>query len=289
MYVRKVYEMPVDSYGDVRTLVRGLPYQCPDDWQDVLASLDENSKLYLVKEPDNPKDELAIAAYLDERRVGYVAADDNCKVWLFLTDEKIPCKLIQKYEASFKVSFENPKQLFKSMAFEEIYRDKDGWIEKELPIMEVPFLWDADDESHDWFRTSIIIRDFEEFVPDFRRKLAAKMIIFVARKNSQGYYRYYLPYLNAAVAAVEEEMLKGIIDTDGFFIAIPDVSLITYPGGIHVDLYVARIHPGDPLINRFKSIEQNGHHCHLGNASGPLTHNGPGRRLLNCGEPMVLA
>ena len=24
----RVYEMAVDAYGDVRTLVRGLPYQC---------------------------------------------------------------------------------------------------------------------------------------------------------------------------------------------------------------------------------------------------------------------
>ena len=258
MYIQEIRQKPVDSYGDVRTLVRGLPYQCPDDWQEVLASLDESSKLYLVKEPDNPKDELAIAAYLDDRRVGYVAADDNCKVWMFLSDERISCKLIQKYEASFKVSFENPKMLFEHMAFEDIYKDKDGWIEKERPIMEVPFLREADDEAHDWFRTSIIIRDFEEFVPDFRRKLAAKMIIFVARKNSHGNYRYYLPYLNAAVAVVEEEMLKGFIDTDGFFIAIPDVSLKTYPGGIHIDLYVARIHQDDPLISRFKSVEQKG-------------------------------
>ena len=68
MYVSKVYEMPVDSYGDVRTLVRGLPYQCPYDWEDVLDSLDEDSNLYLIKEPDNPKDKLAIAAYLDDRR-----------------------------------------------------------------------------------------------------------------------------------------------------------------------------------------------------------------------------
>ena len=30
MHVSKVYEMPVDVYGDVRILVRGLSYQCPD-------------------------------------------------------------------------------------------------------------------------------------------------------------------------------------------------------------------------------------------------------------------
>lgn len=108
MYVSKVYEMAVDSYGDVRTLVRGLPYQCPNDWEDVLDSLDEDSNLYLIKEPDNPKDPLAIAAYLDNRRVGYVAASDNAKIWPYLTNEKMPCTFIERFEASFKVSFENP-------------------------------------------------------------------------------------------------------------------------------------------------------------------------------------
>ena len=46
MYVSKVYQMPVDAYGDVRTLVRGLPYQCPDDWEDVLDSL-RNTALFI--------------------------------------------------------------------------------------------------------------------------------------------------------------------------------------------------------------------------------------------------
>lgn len=108
MYVSKVYPLPVDSYGDVRTLVRGLPYQCPDDWEEVLDSLDEDSNLYLIKEPDNPKDPLAIAAYLDDRRVGYVAASDNVEIWPYLTDEKMPCTFIERFEASFKVSFNNP-------------------------------------------------------------------------------------------------------------------------------------------------------------------------------------
>lgn len=258
MYVSKVYEMPVDSYGDVRTLVRGLPYQCPNDWEEVLDSLDEDSNLYLVKEPDNPKDELAIAAYLGDRRIGYVAADDNCKVWMFLTDEKTPCKLIQKYEASFKVSFDNPQKLYENMNFEEIYRDNEGWIEKNCLIMEVPFLSDKEDGAYDWYRDVIIIRDFEEFVPDFRRKLAAKMITFIARKNSQGNYRYYLPYINAAVAIVDDEMIKGFIDMDGFVIAIPDLSYKTYPGGIHVDLNVARLQPKNSLINKFRIIEEKG-------------------------------
>ena len=122
MHVSKVYEMPVDVYGDVRILVRGLSYQCPDDWENVLDSLDEDSNLYLIKETDNPKDKLAIAAYLDNRRVGYVAASDNGNIWLYLTDEKMPCKFIERFDASFKITFVNPRYLFEDKPFEEIYK-----------------------------------------------------------------------------------------------------------------------------------------------------------------------
>ena len=45
MYFRKVYQTAVDSYGDVRTLIRGIPYQCPEDWENVLDSIDERSTL----------------------------------------------------------------------------------------------------------------------------------------------------------------------------------------------------------------------------------------------------
>ncbi len=31
MYIEEIRRIPVDSYGDVRTLVRGLPQQCLDD------------------------------------------------------------------------------------------------------------------------------------------------------------------------------------------------------------------------------------------------------------------
>lgn len=258
IYIEEIRDIPVDSYGDVQTLVRGLPYQCPNDWEEVLDSLDEDSNVYLVKEPDNPKDELAIAAYLDDRRIGYVAADDNCKVWMFLTDEKTPCKVIRKYEASFKVSFENPRKLFGNMDFEEIYKDKDGWIEKERAVMEVPFIEDAKDEAYEWYRDIIIIRDFEEFIHDFRRKLAAKMIIFVGRKNSQGNYRYYIPYINAAVAVVENEIIKEFIDKDGFVIALPDTPKKTYPGGIHIYLNVARLQLQYSLISQFRKVEKDG-------------------------------
>lgn len=84
------------------------------------------------------------------------------------------------------------------------------------------------------------------------------MITFIARRNSQGNYRYYLPYINAAVAVVEDDMIKSFIDKDGFVIAIPDTPKKTYPGGIHIYLNVARLHPDDPLINKFKSVEQDG-------------------------------
>ena len=50
MNIQEIKDTPVDLYGEVHTLVRGIPYQCPDDWENVLTSIDENSSLYLVKE-----------------------------------------------------------------------------------------------------------------------------------------------------------------------------------------------------------------------------------------------
>lgn len=238
MYVSKVYQMPVDAYGDVRTLVRGLPYQCPDDWEEVLDSLNEDSNLYLVKEPDNPKDKLAIAAYLDDRRIGYVAASDNGKIWLYLTDEKMPCKFIERFEASFKIAFENPRHLFENMPFEEIYRDKDGVTDEPFPEFEIPFLTNPKDNNYEWLDDSTYLMDLEKFIPDFRRKLAARMIIFVGRKNSKGEYCYYLPYANNIIADIENEMIKSTIDEYGFVIALPDVPIMTSRGGIFMDLHV---------------------------------------------------
>ncbi len=51
MHISKVYEMSVDTYGDVRTLVRGLPYQCPNDWENVLDSLNPNRSLEIYSIP----------------------------------------------------------------------------------------------------------------------------------------------------------------------------------------------------------------------------------------------
>ena len=144
------------------------------------------------------------------------------------------------------------------MNYEDIYTDKDGWVEKDLPIMKVPVLRDPYDDAYEWYDDTIIIKDFEEFIPDFRRKLASKMISFIARKNSKGDYRYHLPFLNAAVAVVDNNEIKGFIDTDGFVIAIPSLSSKTYSGGIHVNLNVARLDFESPLIYGFRAVEQRG-------------------------------
>lgn len=231
--------MPVDAYGNVRTLVRGLPYQCPDDWEEVLDSLDEDSNLYLIKEPDNPKDNLAIAAYLDDRRVGYVAATDNGKIWLYLTDDKMPCKFIERFDASFKIAFENPRYLFEDMPFKEIYRDKQGIIDRQLPSFEIPYLTNPKDKCFNWFDDNIHIADLERAIPDFRRKLASRMIIIVGRKNKKAEYCYYLPYLNRPISDIEDGIIRGLIDRYGFVIALPDVPIMTNHGnGILMDLHV---------------------------------------------------
>lgn len=162
MYVSKVYQYPVDTYGDVRTLVRGTTFQCPDDWEDILDSLDEDSNLYLIKEPDNPKDKLAIAAYLDDRRVGYVAASDNGKIWLYMTDEKMPCQFLERFEASFKIVFENPRPLFEEIPFKEIYKDNKGLTERNNPSFRIPFFTNPKDKSYDWFDDKTYIADLEQ-------------------------------------------------------------------------------------------------------------------------------
>lgn len=241
MPVSKVYETPVDTYGDVRTLVRGLPYQCPDDWEYILDSLDENSELYLVKEPDNPKDKLAIAAYLKERRIGYVAASDNGKIWLYLTDKKMPCKFIERFDASFKIAFENPRHLFEYMSYKSIYRDNWEYANRDLPEFDIPFITDAKDERFEWYDDRIVIDSYEGAIPDFHRKIASRMIVIVGWKDSNDKYYYRLPYTNFIVANVEDTTIKGLIDKYGFVIALPDVPIMISRDEILTDLHVTTL------------------------------------------------
>ena len=282
MNIHKLYEMPVDSYGDVRTLVRGIPYQCPDDWEEVLNSINEDSNLYLIKEPDNPKDPLAVAAYLDDRRIGYVAASDNAKIWLYLTDDKMPCTFLERVEASFKISFENPRILFEDMSFEEIYRDKDGVTEEPYADFEIPFLANPNDKGYDWYGDRTYIMDLEKFIPDFRRKLAARMIILVGRKNSKGEYCYYLPYANNVLTEIKDDTIKGLINEHGFVIALPDVPMKTERGGIIMDLHVTYL--TGMIFWTFNSIHQSEFVFHLRPDSGDspkMKKNKPAKKRKN--------
>ena len=122
MFIEKVHQYKADFHGDVRTLVTGLSFQCPDDWESILKSLDSQSDLTLRKEPDNMHDKYAIAAFLGDRRIGYVSEDDNCIVTLFIGTEPVRCKVIEKYKASFKVSFEHPKRVYESFTPEQIFQ-----------------------------------------------------------------------------------------------------------------------------------------------------------------------
>ena len=238
MYIENVLPFPVDFHGDVRTLIVGLRHQCSNDWEGVLDSLNENSELYLVREPDNPKDDIAIAAYLGDRRIGYVSAEDNHKIWLYLTNEKIRCTFLQRYEASFKVSFENPRGQFEGIPFKDIYKDVDGETERALPTFEIPFITNPKDPNFEWTFDKILIPDLEDVIPDFRRKLATRMIIFVGRKNSEGLYKYYFPYNNRPVVRIEDDFIKDLIDKYGFVIGIPDVPTYTCQHVIVSDLHI---------------------------------------------------
>ena len=155
-----------------------------------------------------------------------------------MTDEKMPCQFIERFEASFKIAFENPRPLFEDMSFKEIYKDKYGVTEQPLPAFDIPFLFNPKDKRYEWFDDRIYIADLERVIPDFRRKLATRMINIAGRKNSKGEYNYYLPYANNPIADVEDDIIKGIIDRYGFVIALPDVPVINTHGSISMDMHV---------------------------------------------------
>ena len=121
MFIEKIRPYKVDFHGDVRTLVTGLSYQCPDDWESILESLDSQCDITLLKEPNNPHDEFSIAAYLGDRKIGYVSKDDNTAITMFIGNEPVKCDVIEKYKASFKVSFEHPQKLYEGFTPEQIF------------------------------------------------------------------------------------------------------------------------------------------------------------------------
>ena len=242
MFIEKVQQHKADFYGDVRTLITGLSFQCPDDWESVLKSLDNKSDISLRKEPDNPHDEYAIAAYLGDRRIGYVSKDDNCTIAMFLEDKPVRCEVIEKYKASFKVSFEHPRSAYEEFTPEQIFQlqpdcEYKGY-NKDLPSYEIPVL-QIDNDRYDWYDDRIVIPDMEKWIVDFRRKFVSNKIELVCRQGSDGKFYYYLPYLNWDIAEVRAQEICSELERLGIGIALVDVATLTYQKTIVADLKVA--------------------------------------------------
>ncbi len=241
MFIEKVHQHKADYHGDVRTLITGLSFQCPEDWESILDSLDSQSDITLRKEPDNAHDEYAIAAYLGNRRIGYVSKDDNCTVYMFMGDEPVRCEVIEKYNASFKVSFEHPKKTYEEFAPEQIFQlqsdcEYKGY-DKDLPSYEIPIL-EVGDDSYDWYDDTIVIPYMEKWIVDFNRKFVSNKIELVCREASDGKYYYYLPYLNWDIAEVGSQEICDELERLGKGIALVDVATLTYQNTIVVDLKV---------------------------------------------------
>ena len=242
MFVEKVHQYKADYHGDVRTLITGLSFQCPDDWEAVLNKLDSQSELTIKKEPENPHDEYAIAAYLGDRRIGYVSKDDNCAISMFLGDDPVRCEVIEKYKASFKVSFEHPKKDYEGLTPEQIFQlqpdcEYKGY-DKNLPSYEIPVL-QIDNESYDWYDDRIMMPNMERWIVDFNRKFVSNIIELVCRQASDGKYYYYLPYLNWDIAEVGSPEICNELERLGIGIALVDVATLTYQNTIVADLKVA--------------------------------------------------
>ena len=242
MFIEKVHPHKADYHGDVRTLITGLSFQCPDDWETVLNSLDEESDLTLRKEPDNPHDKYAIAVYLGDRRIGYVSKDDNCSVYMFIGEEPVDCKVIDKYKASFKISFEHPKKVYEQFTPEQIFQlqpdcDYKGYDNK-LPSYEIPVL-DIDNDHYDWYEDTILMPNMEKWIVDFNRKFVSNKIELVCRQSSDGKFYYYLPYLNWDIAEVRSQEICDELERLGIGIGLVDVASITYQDTIVADLKVA--------------------------------------------------
>lgn len=241
MFVERVHQHKADYHGDVRTLITGLAFQRPEDWKLILESLDSQSDITLRKEPDNIHDEYAIAAYLGNRRIGYVSKDDNCTVYMFMGDEPVRCEVIEKYDASFKVSFEHPQKAYEEFAPEQIFLlqpdcEYKGY-DKNLPSYEIPIL-EIGDNSYDWYDDTIVIPYMEKWIVDFNRKFVSNKIELVCREASDGKYYYYLPYLNWDIAEVCSQEICDELERLGMGIALVDVATLTYQNTIVADLKV---------------------------------------------------
>ena len=241
MFVEKVKPYKADFHGDVRTLVTGLSYQCPDDWEFILNSLDSQSDITLRKEPGNPHDEFAIAAYLGDRRIGYVSKDDNTAITMFMGNEPVRCEVIEKYKASFKVSFEHPKKFYEDFTIEQIFElqsdcEYKGY-DKELPSYEIPIL-EIDDNHYDWYDDRILLPNMEKWIVDFNRKFVSNKIELVCRQASDGKFYYYLPYLNWDIAEVRSQEICEELERLGVGIGLVDVATLTYQDTIVADLKV---------------------------------------------------
>lgn len=241
MFIEKNHQYKADYHGDVRTLITGLSFQCPKDWESILESLDCQSDITIRKEPGNEHDEHAIAAYLGERRIGYVSKDDNSTIYMFIDDEPIKCEVIEKYNASFKVSFEHPKKIFENFTPEQIFQlqpdCKYQGYDKDLPSYEIPIL-EIGNEHYDWYDDTIVIPNMEEWIVDFKRKFVSNKIELVCKKASDGSFYYYLPYLNWDIAKVGSYEICDELERLGMGIAIVDVASLTYQNTIVAELKV---------------------------------------------------
>ena len=292
MFIEKIHQHKADYHGDVRTLITGLSFQCPKDWESILESLDSKSDITIKKEPENEHDEHAIAAYLGDRRIGYVSKDDNCAIYMFMGDEPIRCEVIEKYNASFKVSFEHPKKAFENFTPEQIFQlqpdcEYKGY-DKDLPSYEIPIL-EVGDDSYDWYDDTIVIPNMENWIVDFKRKFVSNKIELVCRQASDGSFYYYLPYLNWDIAEVGSQEICDELERLGKGIALVEAATLTYQNTIVAELKVGlrKDYSGISAMSFFKMKRENKDfnfiyekpqetHANIAIASSNILGKGPG-------------
>ena len=135
---------------------------------------------------------------------------------MFFGDEPVKCKVIEKYNASFKISFEHPKKNYETFTPEQIFQlqpdCKYQGYNKDLPSYEIPIL-EIGNEHYDWYDDTIVIPIMEKWIVDFNRKFVSSKIELVCRQAADGKYHYVLPYLNWDIADVEsQEIREGLKD-----------------------------------------------------------------------------